>query len=542
GGGGGYPGGGGGYPGGYPDGGGYPLPDGGTNPIPLPTPTVPSKQEVNKVRAMQESMPQTQPTTTIQSNNRLSLEERDGVSCLNLRGSQQLWKTFYVKEYGGSGAINFSYHPNDVELLSSLNGGNFQKVNNTKLDGPCGPNPCSQTIDGKSTFTIEHLLDQVGEIKLKLRAYSCSEGGTDCSDWMDSNEITLNIYPQETSLYADLQVSGDAQITEASQTKSYALTAIDFRSDAVTSMNFDLNYLSVIANKGVISNLTKDGHQVRFDYTPNQIGSGTLNIDYQCKDTFYAVTVPQPEAPVQEEPPAEEPITETPVEGTEPENPQQPPVENQIICGNGVVEEGEICDEGEGNNSDSYQSAQHCNASCSGYANYCGDEIVNGSESCDGSVPAANTCTSEIGAGTVGTLFCSSNCTINTSACKTHTITNCPSSILPQDPPNARGNLVITGGGISALDWAVDGSAVAGSGNSLALQDLSIGNHTVVLNEVDECIFAVDPYTYADYLEAKRIANLGGYVPTADELILYDYNLDGSITTEDRIAIYNNLP
>jgi len=45
------------------------------------------------------------------------------------------------------------------------------------------------------------------------------------------------------------------------------------------------------------------------------------------------------------------------------------------LCGNGVIEQGEICDDGE-KNSDNWGSAPRCNSSCSAIAPHCGDGIL----------------------------------------------------------------------------------------------------------------------------------------------------------------------
>ncbi len=54
------------------------------------------------------------------------------------------------------------------------------------------------------------------------------------------------------------------------------------------------------------------------------------------------------------------------------------------VCGNGTVEGDEFCDEGS-NNSDDYSHDRHCNSTCSGWAPYCGDGILQTEygESCD---------------------------------------------------------------------------------------------------------------------------------------------------------------
>lgn len=73
------------------------------------------------------------------------------------------------------------------------------------------------------------------------------------------------------------------------------------------------------------------------------------------------------------------------------------------ICYNGIIDFGEVCDDGLFNNGayGSTSAQRHCNASCSGYGPYCGDGILQAlySEQCDDG--AAN--------GTVGDL-CSLSC------------------------------------------------------------------------------------------------------------------------------------
>ncbi|MBI5509463.1 MAG: hypothetical protein HY903_11995 [Deltaproteobacteria bacterium] len=53
-----------------------------------------------------------------------------------------------------------------------------------------------------------------------------------------------------------------------------------------------------------------------------------------------------------------------------------------LYCGDGLPGGSEACDEGAAN-SDAYAATQHCNASCSGLALYCGDGLPGGSEACD---------------------------------------------------------------------------------------------------------------------------------------------------------------
>jgi len=51
-------------------------------------------------------------------------------------------------------------------------------------------------------------------------------------------------------------------------------------------------------------------------------------------------------------------------------------------CGDGIVQIGEVCDDGDAN-SDDWSLEPHCNASCSGNAPHCGDGDITDSETCD---------------------------------------------------------------------------------------------------------------------------------------------------------------
>lgn len=89
------------------------------------------------------------------------------------------------------------------------------------------------------------------------------------------------------------------------------------------------------------------------------------------------------------------------------------------VCGNGIVDFGEVCDQGVGNNNGAYGSTtaeRHCLSDCSGYGPYCGDGVLQArfSEACDDGNTSntdlcSNTCqilpavpTSPQGAPTVG--------------------------------------------------------------------------------------------------------------------------------------------
>lgn len=82
------------------------------------------------------------------------------------------------------------------------------------------------------------------------------------------------------------------------------------------------------------------------------------------------------------------------------------------ICGNGVLEIGELCDDG-ANNSDSIPNA--CRTDCR--EAFCGDSIIDSGEQCDRESLASNSC---VGLGyTKGTLACRSECTYDIDDCTT---------------------------------------------------------------------------------------------------------------------------
>lgn len=84
----------------------------------------------------------------------------------------------------------------------------------------------------------------------------------------------------------------------------------------------------------------------------------------------------------------------------------------QPVCGNGMIEPGELCDDG-ASNSDVAPNA--CRTNCR--LPHCGDGVIDSDEECDDLNLAANSC---VGLGyTKGTLSCSSTCSYDTSGCST---------------------------------------------------------------------------------------------------------------------------
>ncbi len=196
------------------------------------------------------------------------------------------------------------------------------------------------------------------------------------------------------------------------------------------------------------------------------------------------------------------------------------------VCGNGIIEQGEECDDGAAN-SDS--TADACRTNC--VPAHCGDGVADSGEECDGNDLGSQSCDS-LGL-PPGTLTCTSSCNLDTSGCQS--AQNCGNGIVEEgeecdegeansdsEPDACRTDchLAHCGDGVTDSDEECDASGqdtadcdgdctfvVCGDGhvNPAAREECDDGN-AVVYDGCDQCQateFIVNTFTSGEQADPK---------------------------------------
>jgi cysteine-rich repeat protein len=140
-----------------------------------------------------------------------------------------------------------------------------------------------------------------------------------------------------------------------------------------------------------------------------------------------------------------------------------------VVCGNGALEPGEVCDDGASNGMYGF-----CNATCSGLGQRCGDGAVNGPEQCD-DMNASNTdaCLTTCQLATCGDGFiragveqCDDSNTVATDACTaTCQVATCGDNIIRAGVEQCDdGNMANTDGCVGACQVATCGDTYLQAG------------------------------------------------------------------------------
>ena len=156
------------------------------------------------------------------------------------------------------------------------------------------------------------------------------------------------------------------------------------------------------------------------------------------------------------------------------------------ICGDGITEQGEVCDDGAGNNTGGYgptAGSRHCNADCGSYGPYCGDGVlqVRFTEECDQ------------GGANGGGGLCSATC-----------------RSLPPAPPSGTpttGSPAV--GSIPTVSGATPGSISAANQTEVVLRGKAYPNSTVHILLDGQALGAVQADSNADFLYTNTTVTPG---------------------------------
>ena len=176
-------------------------------------------------------------------------------------------------------------------------------------------------------------------------------------------------------------------------------------------------------------------------------------------------------------------------------------------CGDGIVQIGEVCDDGDAN-SDDWSLEPHCNASCSGNAPHCGDGDITDSETCDAGANNTASYTAVPG--------CNTACTGPNPHCGDGTI---------------QGAEICDNGGDNSNSYSIEpGCNLTCSGSNP-----HCGDNVINGNEVcDDGQANSDSYSFAEHCNGSCTANYsGGYCGDGNINAPFETCDDGNDATND---------
>jgi len=189
----------------------------------------------------------------------------------------------------------------------------------------------------------------------------------------------------------------------------------------------------------------------------------------------------------------------------------------QIICGNGIVEEGEECDDGNLLDGDgcspvcTVEDGWACEGSPSVCENLCGNGTIDSGEQCDGDSLGGNNCSTIPGGYTGGTLKCNASCFFDTTEC---ILPSCGNGIIDEGEECDNGEQNSTNGGcLPNCREAFCGDGYAWEGVE-ECDDGDTSNNDACLNNCEDASCG-DGYVWEDIEECDDGALNSNTLPNA---------------------------